>query len=342
MCMDRKRLQVLLFLVIFSLSVSSVAAAMTEGIFKPLADLGLWESFGKYPFVWDIIIVFTVFIVVGSAVLGKTLGTPGRGGTVGFAMAGITLGGMYVMQFSLVRDLGPYMVVGIVAALTILFIRFFMHWGDNKSIGAIGIFLALSLLTQMPKISDVLIQNSLLYSILYIAWILSGIFFIVRVIQLMSDSAASSSGAMGNWANRALDAARELNSPEAQERRRKKASGETTPGDMKGLRKDIERYGKLVNNLQGASQNFVLAVNALNSLPPGADAKTHDSLYNTAGQRRAEVMRQMDAIRILYAHIHASPHFEHLDAGVQGQFHSYVHTFLTTVETMLRPLMHHV
>ena len=184
--MKNKRL---ILLSAFLLNIRLVAAQSLEGAFSSLANLGLIGSFTAYPEVWDAIIVFTLFIVLGQNILGKHFERRGAGGAIGFAMGGMAIGGMQYLEFSFVRDIGPWVVIIALIGSLIWVVRMFMTDENKGKVGALGIFLITTPLVHIEQIAQFLMDTSgLVMTVITIAHIIAAVMSAVWLITSSTSS----------------------------------------------------------------------------------------------------------------------------------------------------------
>jgi hypothetical protein len=193
--MDRKRLFVLF---VFLLAASSVLAQDMTNIVKKIGDLNIHNSMVAYPEVWDAAIVIIVFIILGTVFLGSYLKTPGRGGIVGFMLGAIAYYGFRSMNFSLMRDLGPWFAVVAIIAAGVALIRFFGKNGKSSAAASIGVFVLMTILQNNSGIKALIQANEWVSFAWSITWLITLIYTIVSIIKIFG-SGSSSSTSVGDF-----------------------------------------------------------------------------------------------------------------------------------------------
>jgi len=215
--MNKKTL--LLIIVIFAvMNVTFVAGQALDDAFDALRDSGFIGSFSKFPRVWDAIALFLMFIILGREILSKYMNdSKPAGGTLGAVLAILAFGGLQVMDFSLIEDFGPWVLILALVALLLFFFRLYRSGEGAGNLGAATTFAVLTLVLHHDKIA-VYIKNigSCIVFVLYALWFISGIWTVVWVISLLGGGGGADGNSPGglnraaNAINRARDGGRNL------------------------------------------------------------------------------------------------------------------------------------
>lgn len=334
--MDKKRLQWILFGLILCLNVSMVAAQGLTDVFAELQKLNIWESFGTYYYIWDIILVWVFFMTFGGAILGERLGSRGRGAAIGWVIGTIVLGGMYGMKFSFVRDFGSIAVLGFLIGITIMMVRFFASQGNGGGIGAIGAFCVFSIIGLFPIFTDIVKKSNLAWVVFIIGWVATGIYTIIAVFRVSSqpgvpgDSswmsrAGHGIGDLGEGIRRGWDGIRGRgpggaapqpappNQAQLQALRNQIIQFQGNLGNFQAL--VLQLQGLLNSHPTGPGQTSSAYRAYLVTLPPQVAAPLFQQLNNNLNQLRNDIGR----MTIQYRTILTDPQFGNLTGGPNGE-----------------------
>ncbi len=258
--MNRKKVGILLFFA-FLANLSVVFAQSTLApMFQSLSNLGLIGSVDKYPYIWDAILFITLFVALGRIIF-KDRFSPQAGGVIGFVLSIIMISGELTLKFSVVRELGPWFLIGGVIALVVFLVRIMFQEDGNNRTGAMafGVFIVLTLiLNGLPNTGNYLSTRvPLLFSLLMLAQVIALVFSVIwffRIIGNRGGGDGGGPGGFGNWLGRRADG---INSARDGGRRLRDAiRGRPTQDDINRLahriqvfQGEVARFGTQTNNL---------------------------------------------------------------------------------------------
>jgi len=337
-------------LVIFLALIPTVFAQTLESAFQTLENMGITGSFQAHPLIWDLIIVVWIFVMIGRQILGKFFNSVPVGGSIGAALALLTYGGLRVLDFSLVRDMGPWIAVFAIIALLVLAVRLLQGGQNGMSIGAIGIFLITTFLLSQQQIAVRLRElNSVFFGILNLVWILSGVFTIVWIFRHFTTGGNDPDGtggggalnSLGNWLGNTRDGLRHIANNRPFRRR------PAEPVDLERLTRQVDDFNARASNLHRDVRLFETEIG--NHPFDAADLST--ALTNIYGLPDANAIRNRILTRIrglnrtlsdlttLFDQISRDAIFGQLPANTQTNFNDGSDHLLDAERELLRLLV---
>lgn len=337
-----KALLLLIFAVFIVMNTSLVSAQALDDAFSALDDIGLINSFEKYPQIWDAIILLWLLIVMGRQTLGKSLNSVSAGGTIGAVVALMSIGGMQIWGFSLIRDFGIWVVIFAFTFMLISIMRLFIRGENRTQASALGVAVVTSFLVGYRDIGEYIKELSpLLYSLVLLIWLISIVMSFVWAIGWTANTATGTVNAARNLFNNF----RGNRNPQGPGNQGGQGGNQPpTPQQANQLIAQVQQFNTAVtqfvgqvNQLRTLHQNYVPNINPasfnnviqrINTYPQAQQQQAFANYINGYNQLIIPINQQVGQLHQTLANIQTDNAFGGLDAQTQNTFATAVQNFV--------------